>query len=76
MQFFVNLWNWFNGNKTKIGALLLSIAALLPDGIMVVGYDLKAELIVIGSTFAGVGLVHMGVKATANVKAINAAPKQ
>jgi len=55
-------WNWFNGSKTKIGALLLAIAALLPDGVMVLGYDLKAELIVIGTAFAGVGVVHMAIK--------------
>ena len=64
MQFIMAVWNWFNGNKTKIGTLLLAIAALLPDGIMVLGFDLKAELIVIGGAFAGVGVVHMAVKAS------------
>lgn len=63
MQFIMNIWNWFNGNKTKIGALLLAIAGLLPSGIMVLGFDLQAELIVIGGAFAGVGVVHMAIKA-------------
>lgn len=63
VDFFVGAWNWFNGSKTKIGAVLLSVAALLPDGVMVLGYDLKAVLLGLGGLFAGVGLAHIAVKA-------------
>lgn len=63
LDFFVKIWNWFNGSKTKIGVALLSIAALLPDGVMVLGYDLKAALIVVGGFFTGVGVAHIAVKA-------------
>jgi len=59
----LKIWNWFNGSKTKIGALALAIAAILPEGIMVFGYDLKALLIGLGGLFGAVGLAHLAVKA-------------
>lgn len=63
MQLFIKIWNWFNGSKTKIGALLLAIAALLPEGVMVLGYDLKAALIWLGGILGGVGVIHAFAKA-------------
>jgi len=65
VNFFVGIWNWFNGSKTKIGAVCLAAAALLPEGVMIFGYDLKAALIWIGGIFSGVGLAHLAVKANA-----------
>jgi hypothetical protein len=62
-DFLLKIWNWFNGSKTKIGALCLAIAALLPDGVMVFGYDLKVVLVAIGGFFGVVGVAHMAVKA-------------
>jgi len=64
IDFLTAIWNWFNGSKTKVGALLLSIAALLPDGVMVLGYDLKGVLIAIGGFFGVVGVTHIVAKAT------------
>lgn len=63
LEALISIWNWFNGSKTKIGALALAIAALLPDGVMVLGYDLKAVLIGLGSLFGVVGVAHLAVKA-------------
>jgi len=63
VDFFVGAWNWFNGSKAKIGAVLLSIAALVPEGVLVLGYDLKVILMWAGGLFAGVGVGHIIVKA-------------
>lgn len=63
VNFLVKAWNWFNGSKTKIGAALLSIAAILPEGLMVLGFDLKVALVTIGGIFTGAGLAHIAVKA-------------
>ena len=63
INFLIGAWNWFNGSKTKIGALALAVAALLPDGIMIFEYDLKALLIGLGALFGVTGLAHLAMKA-------------
>lgn len=63
IDFLVKIWNWFNGSKTKIGAALLAIAALIPAGTMVFGFDLQAALVWLGGVLTGVGLTHLAFKA-------------
>ena len=63
MNWFINLWNWLYGSKTLIGAVLLSLAALVPPGIVVLGlFDLQSGLLWLGGILAGVGLTHRLVR--------------
>lgn len=63
MGFLGSIWEWFNGNKTKLGALILGIAALLPEGIVLFDtFDLKVALIWLGGILGGVGVAHLVAK--------------
>jgi Ca2+/Na+ antiporter len=64
IDFIVKIWNWFNGNKTVIGLVLLQVASMVPEGVNVFGlFDLKAGLIWLGNFFGGVGILHKIAKA-------------
>ncbi len=63
MKFLLTLWQWFDGNKTKLGGLMIALnaSALYPDHVFV--YIIFAYL---GPLLAGVGLAHMAIKGVAN----------
>lgn len=64
MNFLQKVWNWFNGNKTLFGAVILLVLqqGLVPEHTF--GYQL---LLWLGNMLAGVGVVHKLAKA--NTKA-------
>lgn len=55
MNFLLKIWEWFNGNKTIIGAVLIS-ATTLP--FIASHPDLVAALQWIGGILAGTGIAH------------------
>ena len=57
------LWDWFNGNKTVIGALIL---AVLGTGILGEHTFAYQVLIWLGGLLAGGGLVHKVAKGVNN----------
>lgn len=59
----MGFWDWLNGNKTIFGTLILTIASLVPDGVMIFDlFDLKSALLWLGGILGGVGVVHKVVK--------------
>lgn len=63
MEWITQLWNWLYGNKTILGTLILTVAGLVPDGIVVLGlFDLKAALLWLGGILAGVGVAHRALR--------------
>lgn len=79
ITFLTNFWNWFNANKMHIGAIILSVLAILTafDAQVIVGIwglviptaitKLISTLNWIGVGLTGAGIVHGGVK-TLSVK--------
>ena len=63
MNFLKTLWEWFDGNKTIIGTLIL---AVLSTGIIPDGTFLFQFLSWLGGLLAGVGVVHKLAKGTHN----------
>jgi hypothetical protein len=59
------IWNWFNGNKTNIGLLLLALSKIVPPGVIVFGYDLQTFLVWAGGALTTVGVAHKIVKSQA-----------
>ena len=57
MKFLAGAWEWFNGNKTIIGALFLAAAPLFPDYVFV-----HQVLLYVGGILGGTGLLHKVVK--------------
>jgi len=57
------IWNWFNGNKTQLGALIIAIVAsgFIPEHTF--GYTVLAWL---GPVLAGLGVGHKIVKGVNN----------
>lgn len=59
------VWEWLNGKKTAIGAVILAIVAngLIPDDAIVAGVVLVDVLTWLGNLLVGGGITHKGVKA-------------
>jgi len=57
------IWEWFNGNKTVIGALILAVLGTGIIGEHTFGYEL---LLWVGGLLAGTGVVHKLAKGVDN----------
>jgi len=66
MEILMKIWEWFNGNKTKLGTLMitLNVSQLYPEHTAI--YIVFAYL---GPLLAGVGVIHMAKKAISNTGA-------
>jgi len=53
------IWEWFNGNKTVIGTLILAVLSTGIIGDHTFGYQI---LLWLGGILAGTGVVHKMVK--------------
>ncbi len=53
------IWEWLNGNKTVIGALILAVLGVGIIGEQTLAYQV---LLWLGSLLAGGGLIHKAVK--------------
>lgn len=56
------IWEWFDGNKTVIGTLILTITPMLL-GSHTIGFEF---LMWLGGILAGVGVAHKALKGTKN----------
>ena len=63
MEFFKKVWQWLDGNKTKLGTLMIALVASGLIGEHTLVYQILAWL---GPILAGVGILHMAAKGTAN----------
>jgi hypothetical protein len=64
MDFLKKVWEWFNGNKTKLGALIFGFAQFWAAGeVSVFGlFDLHAGLMWLAAALGTVGVAHMVAK--------------
>lgn len=74
MDKLISIWNAFNGKKTAIGAIILTLAFIITQveaqvfvsiwGIAVPAWVDKSVLTLqwVGSVFSGVGVLHKSVK--------------
>lgn len=62
MKYLKVLWEWFNGNKTQLGGLIIAIIAsgFIPEGLV---YDILAW---VGGILAGTGVAHKVLKGVNN----------
>jgi len=58
------IWDWLNGNKTLIGTLILVLVA--EEGCLFGNCTLESVMQWIGTTLAGVGVLHKLAKGTEN----------
>lgn len=58
-------WNWFNGNKTIFGLVLLQFSTWIPPDMLFLGFiPVKDAVTYLGGLLAGTGVLHKVVKAT------------
>ena len=62
MKILTDIWEWLNGNKTLIGAVILTVLSrgLIPEG------TLFSILDILGQFLVGGGLVHKFIKGKEN----------
>jgi len=56
MDFLLNIWMWFNGNKTQLGALCIALVAL--EGDLFGQPWLETSLTWLGGVLGSTGVLH------------------